>query len=108
MMIDPTDILRAVVLFEITVTLVFSVVITAVYVKRLRSSSPDTNLTWHVVSVATGFTIISAGVFYWTLSRVGTGPYHPSILAFLFGYALAVVGQYALYRRQAAHYSRGD
>ena len=101
------DFLRAIVLLEISAVIVFSVAIIAVYIKRL-SNPIETHLTWHVISVATGFTVISCGVFYWTFDRIGTDAIHPSIYLFLVGYGAAVVGQYFLYRRQAGHYKRGD
>lgn len=99
------DTLRAVVLFEISGVLVFSIAIIWVYIKRL-SNQIDTNLTWHVISVATGFTIISGGVFCFIFVRIGQD-LHPSFPAFLVGYTASFIGQYFLYRKQAQSFHGG-
>lgn len=98
------DLLRWAVLFEIAAMLVLSIAIIVFYAKRVRNPHVAGNMTWHVLAAAVGFTTVSIGVFWWVMDRIGVLEIHPSILFFLIGYAVSVVGQYFLYKRQVTHF----
>ncbi len=102
------NILRGLLIFEITCTLLLSSATMVYYSKRLRANKHlETRLTWHVILMAAAFILLSADVLVWGVARFGTEEFHWRMPFYLVVFATTTFAQYLMFARQSSHFSQG-
>lgn len=101
------DALRIIVLMQITAVFVLSTASLVYYVRRMWAGA-DSNLSWHVLIIATVFLDLLAGEFVWVLGRFGKEDFNPWIINLLIVCAAAIAAQVFLYRRQIMKLRLGE
>lgn len=103
------DLIRAFVLLEIVVVIVFSIASMTFYIKRLlQNRDLETGLSWHVVVIGTVFLVLTIDRFEWVYNRLGEPDLLPRGVVYLFVFAAAGCAQYLLYARQLTKLGQGE